>query len=294
MIDMPATTHARNIHEWRHKLGRRDTFQMLLTSDWHYDNPKCKRDLLHRHLEEAKQANAPACCFGDLFCVMQGKYDKRSDKSDVRPEHMRGDYLDAVIRDTAEQLKPWHDQLFVIGLGNHETAMHKAHETDIIERFVQTVRYMTPSSPIVAGGYGGWIKLSFTRANDEAKHGTSCVIKYYHGTGGGGPVTKGAIQQQRQAVIYEGADIVYSGHIHEAQSTEFVKESFIPNSNAIRHVTQVHLRGATYKEEYADGYAGWHVERGGPPKPLGGWWVDFFWGKGDDGTRIKHTECRAK
>jgi hypothetical protein len=26
----------------------------------------------------------------------------------------------------------------------------------------------------------------------------------------------------------------------------------------------------TYKEEYEDGSKGWHVERGAPPKPLGG------------------------
>jgi hypothetical protein len=26
----------------------------------------------------------------------------------------------------------------------------------------------------------------------------------------------------------------------------------------------------TYKEEYQDGSKGWHVERGAPPKPVGG------------------------
>jgi hypothetical protein len=26
----------------------------------------------------------------------------------------------------------------------------------------------------------------------------------------------------------------------------------------------------TYKEEYGDGSKGWHIERGAPPKPLGG------------------------
>jgi hypothetical protein len=26
----------------------------------------------------------------------------------------------------------------------------------------------------------------------------------------------------------------------------------------------------TYKEEYEDGHHGWHVERGAPPKPIGG------------------------
>jgi hypothetical protein len=30
------------------------------------------------------------------------------------------------------------------------------------------------------------------------------------------------------------------------------------------------IRTATYKEEYNDGKGGWHVERGGTPKPLGG------------------------
>ena len=26
----------------------------------------------------------------------------------------------------------------------------------------------------------------------------------------------------------------------------------------------------TYKEEYGEGFMGWHVERGAPPKPVGG------------------------
>ena len=26
----------------------------------------------------------------------------------------------------------------------------------------------------------------------------------------------------------------------------------------------------TYKEEYSDGSHGWHIERGAPPKPVGG------------------------
>jgi hypothetical protein len=34
---------------------------------------------------------------------------------------------------------------------------------------------------------------------------------------------------------------------------------------------QIHLAiTGTYKEEYSDGYMGWHVERGAPPKPIGG------------------------
>jgi hypothetical protein len=32
----------------------------------------------------------------------------------------------------------------------------------------------------------------------------------------------------------------------------------------------------TYKEEYGDGSKGWHVERGAPPKPVGGRIFEFF------------------
>ena len=27
------------------------------------------------------------------------------------------------------------------------------------------------------------------------------------------------------------------------------------------------------EEEYVDGYGGWHIERGGPPKPTGAVWL---------------------
>ncbi len=33
------------------------------------------------------------------------------------------------------------------------------------------------------------------------------------------------------------------------------------------------VRTPAYKEEYNDGKGGWHVERGAPPKPLGGRWL---------------------
>ena len=288
---MSRTTHehARNIHEVRYEVGRADERPLLLTSDWHIDNPKCKRELLFRHLNEAKDKGALVFCFGDLFCMMQGKYDKRSDKSDVRPEHAAGNYIDQVINDTAEVLKPWHDILFVIGEGNHESSIRRHLETDVLDRFVERVKFMTPSSPICRGGYGGWVKVTFERGND---YGRSSTIKYFHGSGGGGPVTKGAIQQQRHAVIYDGADIVYSGHIHESQSTVFVKERFVSQKNSIIMSEQEHLRGATYKEEYEDGYGGFHIEGGRAPKPLGGWWVNYR--LVDDAHRLVHDSWRAK
>ena len=60
---------------------------VLLSSDRHWDNPKSNRGLQKRHLELAKERKAIIIDNGDLFCLMQGRYDPRGNKSAIRPEH---------------------------------------------------------------------------------------------------------------------------------------------------------------------------------------------------------------
>ena len=62
------------------------------------------------------------------------------------------------------------------------------------------------------------------------------------------------------------------GHIHENSCRNDSREVLYTNAG----VTEIRLKQihhcitGTYKEEYEDGSKGWHVERGAPPKPLGG------------------------
>ena len=59
---------------------------VLLSSDWHWDSMKCDRDRLAADLAKAKELNAAVLSIGDLFDVMGGKWDPRSNgKWDVRP-----------------------------------------------------------------------------------------------------------------------------------------------------------------------------------------------------------------
>jgi UDP-2,3-diacylglucosamine pyrophosphatase LpxH len=74
--------------------------KVLLISDLHWDNPHCDRELLRDHLEEAKKGGNDILINGDMFCLMQGKYDGRRSKSEIRPEHNNSRYLDSVV-DTA-------------------------------------------------------------------------------------------------------------------------------------------------------------------------------------------------
>lgn len=50
---------------------------ILLSSDRHHDSKWTDRDLELEHLEKAKERNAYVIDVGDMFDVMQGKFDPR-------------------------------------------------------------------------------------------------------------------------------------------------------------------------------------------------------------------------
>jgi predicted phosphodiesterase len=244
--------------------------KILLLSDIHWDNPKCDRTLLKKHLDEALKLNCDVLLNGDTFCLMQGAYDPRKNKSDILPEHNVANYLDAVVNTAIEFFTPYASILKMIGYGNHETSILKRHETDVIERFVYGFNTKNKCD-LQKGGYGGWIIYNFKNSTMSRSY----KIKYYHGTGGGGPVTRGVIQHNRMSTFVEGADMIWMGHVHENYELEYNIERLNQNNNVeLKKVLMV--RTATYKEEYNKGLGGWHVERGASPKPLGGRWLEII------------------
>jgi hypothetical protein len=260
---------SRNVHDINHVYKSGEEFWYLLTADRHWDNPDSDWDLQIKHLKEARERNAMVIDVGDFFCLMQGKYDKRSDKSKVRPEHQKTNYLDSVVETGADFFEPYQDLFAVIGQGNHETSILKYHETNISERFVERLNYKKEHK-VFLGGYTGYIRLSYEGQAGGSRN--SLLLHYNHGWGGGGPVTKGVIQSQRQAVYNPDPDVIISGHIHE--NYVFPIEQIRMNQKGVLYQrTQYHVRLPTYKNEYKDGYGGWHIETGKPPKPIGGMWM---------------------
>lgn len=247
----------------------------LLMADVHWDNPHCDRRLLVKHLEQAKALNAGILVFGDWFCAMQGKWDKRADKSDLRPEHREGNYLDLLVDTAATYLEPYRQNLVMLADGNHETAIRSHLETDLLMRLCQKLdtNHM---------GYSGFVRFMFSR-NSGGR--SSRVLYWHHGAGGGGPVTKGVIGANRHAASVE-ADIFVQGHIHEAWVVENVMAQ-LSDAGHVRYRTQVHCQLPTYKQEY-DMPRGYHVEKGRPPKPLGAWWLVWYF----DRTQPGQVGCR--
>jgi hypothetical protein len=261
---------ARNVHEFRFDGTLRHGTEawILWMTDEHWDHPKCDLDLLKQHHDEAAARGALIVKAGDTFCAMQGQWDKRADKSSLRPEHQRGDYLDALVKTAADWYSPWKANIGLIGLGNHETAIYKYHETCLVERLCQSLR--DKGGITHKGGYTGWVRLMLTG------HGTkrfSYRVHYDHGYGGGGPVTKGAIDFNRKAE-YIDADAIVMGHVHYKNSNAGQRVR-LNESSVLTKEPVYYIRCGTYKDEYEDGYAGYHIEKGRGPRPLGGWWQRF-------------------
>ena len=263
------------VMRWEAKSRSENPSKILLIGDAHWDNPKCDRELLQHHLDEASAINAPVLIGGDFFCAMQGKWDKRANKNDILPEHQTGSYLDALVATAAEWLEPYKSIIRLICRGNHETAILSHHETDLTERLVQSLK--DRGGICEAGGYAGWVKFQLSRGGEGKTKAQACGVfnlHYHHGFGGGGPVTMGKIDFNRYAMQVE-YDILWAQHVHNTEIFD-TRMAVLNQSHNVEHKARWHVRTPTYKEEYQDGFGGFHVEKGRGPRPLGGVWLEFY------------------
>lgn len=251
-----------------HGLESGTRYHALLTSDHHVDNAHCDHALLRNHLAAAVEADAPIFAFGDVFCAMQGKWDKRSDTRELLPELRGNNYLDRLVDFATEFYRPYASYLAIISNGNHEDSIQMRHETDLIERLVQNLRSI--GSPVIRGRYMGFHAFQFVQKSKGKPLSLARTLCYHHGYGGGGEVTRGMIDQNRTRSQYD-AHIFYSGHIHRRNRDENVVLSLDRSGNVIKR-QQLFLRGGAYKD---DSKGGWQISRGQAARPLGGWWVRF-------------------
>lgn len=246
----------------------------LLMSDAHWDNPKCERKLLKRHFDQAKERNAGILSFGDWYCLMQGRGDKRHNKDGLRPEHTSGDYINAVVNDSVSWLEPYAESIAMLADGNHETGIRKHLEVDVTD---WTARRLE----VPRMGYAGFIRFEFKRGKSKrGAGGNSYLMYFHHGSGGGGPVTRDTIRTARQNAYVDGADFIVGGHVHERWMMETPLIA-CTNSGRTYIRNRTHIRCSTYKQEF-DLTGGFHVERSAPPKPLGGWWLRFYYNRKAD------------
>lgn len=245
---------------------------LLITSDRHWDNPKSNLARQKRDLELARERNARVIDLGDFFCLMQGKYDPRSSKGDIRPEHQNGEYLDSVISTAVEWFAPYADLFDLIMMGNHESNILKRHETNITRRFVDRLN-AEAGSDITPGGMRSWLRWQFFRPPRSTLGSTNFYL--HHGFGGGGIVTKGTLNATRMMAYAPSAHVIAHGHIHETWHLPIMQTTLNDHANEVKKKVDV-ICAPPYKEEFFDADGGYHHEKGRPPKPTGCVWIRFF------------------
>lgn len=250
---------------------------LLITSDRHWDNPKSNQGLQYKHLELARKRNARVIDLGDFFCLMQGKYDPRSSKNDIRPEHANGEYLDSVVDTAVKSFAPYADLFDLILMGNHESSIYKRHETNITRRFVDRLNAET-GSEIHAGGMRSWLRYSFYLKGQRTTF-PACNFYLHHGYGGGGIVTKGTLNATRMMAYAPSADVIAFGHIHETWHLPLMQE-VLTNQGMEQHKKVNVMCVPPYKDEFYDSHGGYHHEKGRTPRPIGCVWIRFFYRNG--------------
>lgn len=250
----------------------------LLRSDAHKDNMYSDWEFEKSHLEVVKDKGGFIIDAGDVFDVMQGKFDPRKDYDALRPEHKGKNYLDSVVKSHARDYSPYAANFAVIAMGNHEYSILDRLGTNLTDRLANELtsdlEKRNIDHAVYAGGYSGWIIFRFTIQKTVVR---SILLHYYHGSGSNAPVTRGTIATNRMAVYLPDADIVLTGHTHDQFVVPIPRVRISSQSGKLFEDFQYHVKTGTYKNERQDGHDGWALMRNdGAPKVKGACWLRFY------------------
>jgi hypothetical protein len=257
-------------------------FRVLLTADQHHDNEYSRHDLQKKHLDMAREYSAPVLGMGDMFDAMQSASDKRQSKSELRAANKVDAYWDSLVDELVEFHVPYAHLWAYAGEGNHESKARKQFGVGLVDSFCRRMR-TEHNSCVLSGLLNNWVLFRFIR-------GTECFSRklwWHHGYAGGGQVTQDFIQGFRQRTYIVGADLMVSSHVHRAWMTDVVVES-LDSAGKPELKTVWLLKIPTYKDAYGKG--GFDDEHGFDPRPLGAWFVRFYW----DGHRVELEPTRAR
>jgi len=270
-------------------LGIKSGFELdlLMVTDVHRDSKYNNRKLLKKHFDEAKEKDALIFSNGDWFDVMGCYKDPRSQSADVRPEfiHPTRSYLDLIIEESYEFLKPYKKNLLAFGYGNHETAILKYRDTDPLRNLV-TILNASPGDDILLSQYFGFLFFKFRHINGG--HVRRKNIFHHHGYGGSAKRSKGVLNVDLDAQQWPFADIIFSGHTHQKWCVPELLHT-LGKDYEISQKKQYHIKGGSYKDSFSTSM-GYEAEKNLTPTPQGGYWIKFKYYSKEIHIEIKEAE----
>ena len=272
---------------WDYSYYRNCTIRFL--SDLHLDSPYTDLKKLKKLFDDAQKNQYKIVIIGDLLDVMGGKYDRRTTKGDIKPEHNTDNYINSVCESAADFLAPYIDDILLITAGNHEREIDKRMECYLLEFIDLYLHKKTGKSINWTQDYAGYIRLHGKRKNA----GESCptTIFYNHGKDGNATMSFGVLNVKRNAAVID-ADIIVMGHIHKNFSLP-LNRLYLTNRGVIKVKEQLHLQLGTSKESKGTDYFG--ARKGFDPASTSFYDVDFYLKANENGIyEAQFIERRIK
>lgn len=239
---------------------------LFLCSDIHIDSADHLPDLFLKHLNFCLKKNIDIVINGDIFDLMQSRYDGRR-KNQQEKKH----YFNDVLKDTVKTLEPYSHLIKAIFKGNHETSVERHSDLNMLELLIDLLN--AKGSNIEIGGYQNILQIGLSHTTSKYNYN----IFAHHGVGGNAPVTKGIISFNRISNYLDGVDAVWQGHSHDIMHQEHTKLLIGRDGNP-KKITNHWLRTPSYKDEFMKG-EGWAVEKGFAPLTEGGLLLELFYDK---------------
>ena len=187
--------------------ARPDKFLLYAIGDIHTGSIHCADEDIRTKLAEI-QATPNAYFVGmgdyaDCITTHDPRFMSGGLASWVRPD----DIVDSQRNYLRDLFKPVADKCLCLLTGNHEEAIHKAHDDDI-------GRHLAEDLGVPYGGYSSFLELLFRRGNAPGKSDAfRLVVHLWHGAGAS--QTEGArIMRLMRLVNDIEADIYLMGHLH--------------------------------------------------------------------------------
>lgn len=246
-------------------------FKLYDIADIHWVNAGCAKEHFRADVERIKgEDNALVTVVGD-YCDWISPSDPRFD-ADAIDEAMKVNDLTRLSAKISSgiigELKPIADKMLGLGMGNHEWQyMKRRNEMQVHEIICQEL-----GVPNLL--YSSWMTLIFVHnprarritirqaATIPEKYERSIKIMTHHGKGAAGTVG-GKINSLRDIVdLAHDADIVMTGHLHEAAIKPFVRISTDLGSSELKNKICFGMATGSYLRNYVPGITSWAETRG--------------------------------
>jgi predicted phosphodiesterase len=258
-------------------LTRSEVGRIMFLGDLHLDSNYTNRKALKRALDQAVAEDAPIVILGDVFDAMQSKGDRRASKAAlVRQYHGRDDYLNAMLEDAEEFLRPYARHVWIMLHGNHDADMVKYHETDLLR--LLSVSLNRDGASIATPGYQTHVAIK--PRISTSKYADLVLGWVTHGSGGSSPVTGGVIGASRRAVYIPQADFFVSGHLHRPFDFP-TGQVRVSQAGHVYKQRVRHVQVGAWKDESVNDPT-WANQKGMQPMPVGpAFWLELRLARGE-------------